>query len=103
MFMFIEYMFILKYALFCFIISCLLSIISFLLVYQKPELEKLSAYECGFNPFGDARNKFEVRFYLIGILFIIFDLELLFYFHELYLYMILVFMVFIQCLYLLLF
>ncbi len=78
--MFVEYLFILKYALFCFALSCLLSSLSFFLVYQKPELEKLSAYECGFNPFGDARNKFEVRFYLIGILFIIFDLEITFLF-----------------------
>jgi len=50
------------------------------LVYQKPNNEKLSAYECGFNPFGDARAKFEVRYYLVAILFIIFDLELLFLF-----------------------
>lgn len=78
--MFLEYLFILKYSLFCFALSCLLSSLSFFLVYQKPDLEKLSAYECGFNPFGDARNKFEVRFYLIGILFIIFDLEITFLF-----------------------
>ena len=45
-------------------------------MYQKPEIEKLSAYECGFNPFGDARSKFEVRFYIVGILSIIFDLEI---------------------------
>lgn len=42
--------------------------------------EKSSSYECGFNPFGDARNKFEVKFYLIAILFIIFDLEISFLF-----------------------
>ena len=58
----------------------ILFFLSFLLVYQKPNNEKQSAYECGFNPFGDARNKFEVRFYLVAILFIIFDLELLFLF-----------------------
>lgn len=46
--------------------------------YHKPNNEKLSAYECGFNPFGDARNKFEVRFYLVAILFIIFDIEISF-------------------------
>ena len=43
---------------------------------QNPDAEKVSVYECGFNPYGDARQKFEVRFFLVGILFIIFDLEI---------------------------
>lgn len=73
--MFVEYAFILKYIIFCFLLSFLLFFLSFFFVYQKPELEKLSSYECGFNPFGDARKKFEVKFYLVGILFIVFDLE----------------------------
>jgi NADH-quinone oxidoreductase subunit A len=47
--------------------------------HQK-DSEKLSAYECGFEPFGDARGKFDVRFYLVAILFIIFDLEVAFLF-----------------------
>lgn len=47
---------------------------------QKPDGEKLSSYECGFEPFGDARGKFDVRFYLVAILFIIFDLEIAFLF-----------------------
>lgn len=47
---------------------------------QKPDAEKLAAYECGFDPFGDARGKFDVRFYLVAILFIIFDLEVAFLF-----------------------
>jgi NADH-quinone oxidoreductase subunit A len=47
---------------------------------SKPDPEKLSAYECGFNAFGDARMKFDVRFYLVAILFIIFDLEVAFLF-----------------------
>ena len=47
---------------------------------QKPDTEKLSTYECGFEPFGDARGKFDVRFYLVAILFIIFDLEIAFLF-----------------------
>jgi NADH-quinone oxidoreductase subunit A len=46
----------------------------------KPDAEKLSSYECGFEPFGDARRKFDVRFYLVSILFIIFDLEVAFLF-----------------------
>ena len=78
--MYIEYKYIFSYLLFFIIIGLLLFFLSFLLVYQKPNNEKLSAYECGFNPFGDARAKFEVRYYLVAILFIIFDLELLFLF-----------------------
>jgi len=52
----------------------------FLLAYRSPDREKLSAYECGFNAFDDARMKFDVRFYLVAILFIIFDLEVAFLF-----------------------
>jgi NADH-quinone oxidoreductase subunit A len=54
--------------------------LSFLLAKQKPDSEKLSAYECGFEAFSDARAKFDVRFYLVAILFIIFDLEVAFLF-----------------------
>jgi NADH-quinone oxidoreductase subunit A len=54
--------------------------LSFLLAKQKPDAEKLSAYECGFPAFDDARAKFDVRFYLVAILFIIFDLEIAFLF-----------------------
>jgi len=53
---------------------------SFLLGKQNPDTEKLSAYECGFEAFTDARNKFDVRFYLVCLLFIIFDLEIAFLF-----------------------
>jgi NADH-quinone oxidoreductase subunit A len=53
---------------------------SILIVPQKPDAEKDSAYECGFEPFGDSRHKFDVRFYLVAILFIIFDLEVAFLF-----------------------
>ena len=52
----------------------------FLVAYRNPDPEKLSAYECGFNAFDDARMKFDVRFYLVSILFIIFDLEVAFLF-----------------------
>lgn len=52
----------------------------FLLAFKAPDAEKLSAYECGFNAFDDARMKFDVRFYLVAILFIIFDLEVAFLF-----------------------
>lgn len=52
----------------------------FLVAYRNPDPEKLSAYECGFNAFDDARMKFDIRFYLVAILFIIFDLEVAFLF-----------------------
>lgn len=78
--MFFEYIILLKYFFLCLIISLILFFISFFFVYQMPEIEKLSAYECGFNPYGDARYKFEIKFYLVGILFIIFDLEIIFLF-----------------------
>lgn len=52
----------------------------FVLAFKNPDPEKLSAYECGFNAFDDARMKFDVRFYLVAILFIIFDLEVAFLF-----------------------
>ena len=52
----------------------------FIVAYKQPDPEKLSAYECGFNAFDDARMKFDVRFYLVAILFIIFDLEVAFLF-----------------------
>ena len=53
---------------------------SFLAAQQRPDSEKLSAYECGFEAFDDARSRFDVRFYLVAILFIIFDLEVAFLF-----------------------
>nr|BDN85826.1 NADH dehydrogenase subunit 3 [Microheliella maris]BDN85845.1 NADH dehydrogenase subunit 3 [Microheliella maris] len=67
-----------------FLVSLLLALIifglSFILAAQKSDPEKVSAYECGFNPFEDARQTFDVRFYLVAILFIIFDLEVTFLF-----------------------
>src|SRR5216684_875071 len=53
---------------------------SFVLARQAPNSEKLSPYECGFDPFADARMRFDVRYYLVAILFIIFDLEVAFLF-----------------------
>jgi NADH-quinone oxidoreductase subunit A len=57
-----------------------LYLLSFLLVPRSYDLEKVSAYECGFDPFEDSRGRFDVRFYLVSILFIIFDLEVSFLF-----------------------
>ncbi|MBO6559100.1 MULTISPECIES: NADH-quinone oxidoreductase subunit A [Nisaea] len=60
---------------------CLAMVIgSLLVVKQRPDSEKVSAYECGFEAFNDSRGQFDVRFYLVAILFIIFDLEVAFLF-----------------------
>ena len=53
---------------------------SYVIARQRPDSEKVSAYECGFEAFGEARSQFDVRFYLVAILFIIFDLEIAFLF-----------------------
>jgi NADH-quinone oxidoreductase subunit A len=53
---------------------------SYVVARQRPDTEKVSAYECGFDAFDDARRQFDVRFYLVAILFIIFDLEIAFLF-----------------------
>ncbi|WP_307155745.1 NADH-quinone oxidoreductase subunit A [Rhodopseudomonas julia] len=62
------------------VIGLALLVSPFIVAYRAPDPEKLSAYECGFNAFDDARMKFDVRFYLVAILFIIFDLEVAFLF-----------------------
>jgi NADH-quinone oxidoreductase subunit A len=62
------------------VIGLALLVAPFIVAYKAPDSEKLSAYECGFNAFDDARMKFDVRFYLVAILFIIFDLEVAFLF-----------------------
>ena len=61
-------------------LGLVLMLSAFVLAVRNPDPEKLSAYECGFNAFDDARMKFDVRFYLVSILFIIFDLEIAFLF-----------------------
>jgi len=61
-------------------ISLAMVVMSFMIAKQKPDSEKMSAYECGFEAFDDARSRFDVRFYLVAILFIIFDLEVAFLF-----------------------
>ena len=62
------------------VIGLALLVAPFLVAFKKPDPEKVSAYECGFDAFDDARMKFDVRFYLVSILFIIFDLEVAFLF-----------------------
>jgi NADH-quinone oxidoreductase subunit A len=61
-------------------LACVIVLASLIVSKQKPDAEKNGPYECGFEPFGDARSKFDVRFYLVSILFIIFDLEIAFLF-----------------------
>ena len=61
-------------------LSLAILVLAFLRGKRKPDTEKLSPYECGFEPESDARGKFDVRFYLVAILFIIFDLEIAFLF-----------------------
>nr|YP_010835038.1 NADH dehydrogenase subunit 3 [Cryptomonas gyropyrenoidosa]WFQ82713.1 NADH dehydrogenase subunit 3 [Cryptomonas gyropyrenoidosa] len=75
-----SYFTVLFYLIICSSLSVLFFIISMIISDQKEDTEKLSAYECGFDPFDDARNTFDVRFYLVAILFIIFDLEVSFLF-----------------------
>lgn len=75
-----EYLPIIVFIGICLAIGLALLAAPFLVAYKAPDTEKLSAYECGFNAFDDARMKFDVRFYLVSILFIIFDLEVAFLF-----------------------
>ena len=63
-----------------FVIAMVLMIAPFAIAVSNPDPEKVSAYECGFEAFDDARMKFDARFYLVAILFIIFDLEIAFLF-----------------------
>jgi NADH-quinone oxidoreductase subunit A len=76
----LEYLPILLFIAIAGAIGVALVALPFLIAPSEPDSEKLSAYECGFNAFGDARMKFDVRFYLVSILFIIFDLEVAFLF-----------------------
>jgi NADH-quinone oxidoreductase subunit A len=78
--MYTEYIYILIFFFISMVISFVLIFISYVMVYQEYDLEKTSAYECGSQPFEDSRNKFNVRYYLIAILFIIFDLEIMYLF-----------------------
>jgi NADH:ubiquinone oxidoreductase subunit 3 (subunit A) len=75
-----EYSTILISLFVAFTLSFIIFSLSFLLITKNSDLEKNSPYECGFDPFEDARNTFDVRFYLVAILFIIFDLEIAFLF-----------------------
>ena len=75
-----EYLPILLFLIVSLIFSVGALSLSFVLSPKKPNDEKLSPYECGFEPFDDARTIFDIRFYLVALLFIIFDLEVAFLF-----------------------
>jgi NADH-quinone oxidoreductase subunit A len=73
-----DYLIILIYLLFAILLTIVIIGASYFLAKQNPDAEKLSAYECGFEPYEDARNTFDVKFCVIAILFIIFDIEIMF-------------------------
>ena len=75
-----DYLSIILFLIIALGLSVAFIVINFILSPKKPDPEKLSAYECGFEPFNDSRMEFDVRFYLVAILFIIFDLEIAFLF-----------------------
>lgn len=76
----LEYGYIYISLVFAIVLAIVLFCVSYFGVLRKYDIEKISAYECGFEPFEDTRSKFDVRFYLVAILFIIFDLEIIFLF-----------------------
>ena len=76
----IEFVSILIYFVIALLLAGIILSLSFVFAKQKADPEKISAYECGFDPFDDARSRFDVQFYLVAILFIIFDLEVAFLF-----------------------
>ena len=76
----VEYLPILIFIFIALALAVGMTFISFVIGDSHPDAEKLSAYECGFEAFDDARGRFDVRFYLVAILFIIFDLEVAFLF-----------------------
>ncbi len=76
----LEYLAILIFLGLAIVLACVMIGASWLVAPQRPDPEKLSAYECGFDAFENARGRFDVRFYLVAILFIIFDLEVAFLF-----------------------
>ena len=73
-----EYSVVLIFLLVAILLSVIIISLSYFLAIQNPETEKLSTYECGFEPYEDDRHTFDVKFYLIAILFIVFDIETMF-------------------------
>ena len=75
-----NYLSIFLFLVFSIVLSTIIFFLSFVLSTKMDDAEKLTAYECGFNPFSDSRTEFDVKFYITAILFIIFDLEISFLF-----------------------
>ncbi|MGL9732695.1 MAG: NADH-quinone oxidoreductase subunit A [Wolbachia sp.] len=75
-----EYLSIVIFICISIIVSLILSVLPMFLAVSNPDSEKLSTYECGFNSLSRARKNFDIKFYLVSILFIIFDLEIIFLF-----------------------
>jgi NADH-quinone oxidoreductase subunit A len=73
-----EYSVIFIFLIIAIILALVIAVLSYTLTSQKPESEKLSSYECGFEPYEDTRHRFDVKFCLIAILFILFDIEVVF-------------------------
>jgi len=73
-----EYSVIFIFLVIAIVLALIIAILSYTLTSQKPELEKLSSYECGFEPYEDTRHRFDVKFCLVAILFILFDIEVVF-------------------------
>ena len=73
-----EYLGIFLFVIIAVLLALVIAGLSYTLISQKPESEKLSSYECGFEPYEDTRDKFDVKFCLVAILFILFDIEVVF-------------------------
>lgn len=79
LFFYLEFYKIILFFTISFKLAIFILYLSYWVSTNNPDVEKLSTYECGFDPYGDARNHFDVRFYLVGLLFLIFDLETIFF------------------------
>ena len=73
-----DYLILFIFLLFAIVLTVLIIGASYFLARQNPELEKLSAYECGFEPYEDTRHTFDIKFCVIAILFLVFDIEIMF-------------------------
>lgn len=81
MYLFMKFFFsILLFIFYSFCLAMIIVSVSYLFASQNPYAEKISAYECGFEPFEDARNEFNISFYIVAILFLIFDVEVIYIF-----------------------
>jgi NADH-quinone oxidoreductase subunit A len=72
----VNYLFIFIFLLFSIVLSSIIFFLSYVLSSKLDDTEKLTIYECGFNPFNDSRTELNVKFYIVAILFLIFDLEI---------------------------